>query len=138
MLIISVILGVIGLVAFAWFAKNWKAALCAILLVVAGLAYQSADLGGYKRRLDEEKAAEISLLRNRLATLSLVTSMDAQRALSDAKLNEQLKDLARDTPKNDSPCLDAAAARRVWAIRGSEPLAATVRTGRVSKLLQRR
>lgn len=116
-LILSVVGLAIGLAAFAWFTKNWKAALAAVLVVFMGLAYQSADLGGYKRALDEQKAAEIKLLHGRIATLSLVTSLDAQVALDHAKLNTALESLSFETPPNAAPCLDRAAAGRVRAVR---------------------
>lgn len=112
-LILSVVLGVIALGAFAWFAKNWKAALAAVVLVVAGLAYQSADLGGYKRALDEAKAQEIATLQKRLLTVSIIAKNDTERASADAFLTNKLKELSSVTPPNTSPCLDAAAAGRV-------------------------
>lgn len=137
-LILSVILGTAGLAAFAWFTKNWKAALAAIVLVFAGLAYQSADLGGYKRRIDEERAQEISTLKGRLATVSFITAFDTKRALDDADLNTKLETLAFDTPPNAGPCLDAAAAHRVWAIRNlANGLSAPLPSRRYPKLLQR-
>lgn len=115
-LILSVVGGTAGLVAFAWFTKNWKAAVAALLLVVAGLAYQSADLGGYKRALDEQKAAEIETLKKRLLTVAMITEADAQRALADQYAISQLKKLASETPINTAPCLDAASVGRVRAI----------------------
>ena len=136
-LIISVIAGTIALVAFAWFTKNWKAALAAVVLVFAGLAYQSADLGGYKRRIDEEKAQEISQLRSRLAAVAFITASDTQRAMADAATNSKLETLAFDTPPNAGPCLDAAAAHRVWAVRNlTNGDAAPVPARRYPKLLQ--
>lgn len=116
-LILSVLGGTAGLVAFAWFTKNWKAALAAVVLVMAGLFYQSADLGGYKRALDEAKAREITLLTGRLALAGLLTAADTHSALADAAARKQLEDLASETPPNAGACLDAAAAHRVWAVR---------------------
>lgn len=134
-LILSVILGTAGLAAFAWFTKNWKAALAAIVLVFAGLAYQSADLGGYKRRIDEEKAQQIQTLQNRILTLSIISAKDNQQAIADAYTNSKLKDLASETPRNDGPCLDAAAAHRVWAVRQLASGAAPLPARRVSNVL---
>lgn len=116
-LILSVVGLALGLATFAWFTKNWKAALAAVVLVFAGLAYQSADLGGYKRALDERKAEQIKTLTDRLALTGILAAADAHRAQADAALNTQLEDLARDTPPNAAVCLDAAAAHRVWAVR---------------------
>ena len=137
-LILSVVGIAAGLSAFAWFTKNWKAALAAIVLVFFGLAYQSADLGGYKRRLNEEKAQEIALLHDRLATMSMITSLDTQRVLSDAKLNTQLERLAFETPPNAGACLDRASARRVRSIGSEQPLAAPTSPRRHSSLFQKR
>jgi hypothetical protein len=94
-------------------------------MVIAALAYQSADLGGYKRRIDEEKAQEITLLKDRIVKLALVSAQDNQRATADAFLNTQMETLSRETPKNDGPCLDRAAAGRVRAIGPSISLATT-------------
>jgi signal transduction histidine kinase len=134
-LILSCIMLTIGLGAFAWFTKNWKAAVAAVVVVMAGLFYQSADLGGYKRALDEAKSAQIETLTNRVAVLSLLNAQDTYRAVADAKLNTQLETLASDTPPNAGPCLDAAAAHRVWAITGSGPGATPIPSRRVSNVL---
>ncbi len=137
MLIASLTLTTVALGAFAWFAKNWKAAVAAVVLVAAGFAYQQADLGGYKRRLDEEKAAQIELLQTRLLTLAIVSEKDHQQVISDNFLNSKMKQLASETPKNDGPCLDADAARRVWAIRGTVSGPAPVPARRHSILFPR-
>lgn len=136
-LILSVVGISAALAAVAWFTKNWKAAVAAIVLVFFGLAYQSADLGGYKRRVDEAKAEQIKTLTDRLAVTNLVTSMDAYVALANAKLNTQMEDLARETPANAAVCLDAAAAHRVWAVRHlTVPGAAPLPARRVPNVLQ--
>lgn len=134
-LILSVVLGVVGLGAFAWFAKNWKAALAAVVLVMAGLFYQSADLAGYKRAVDEAKAEQIKTLTDRLAVSNLITAADTHLAMADAKLNTDLETLSRETPYNGAACLDVDAARRVRAIGASEPVKAPVSSRRSSKLL---
>lgn len=136
-LIISVIVvsAVLGYLAFV--LKNWKIALAALVLVGAGLVYQHADLGGYKRRIAEEKAQEIELLQTRIATLQHLSSIDNQRALSDAKLNTQLETLSRATPVNTGPCLDLGAALRVRAIGNLKPRSAPLSPGRPTSLLPR-
>lgn len=116
-LILSVIGIAVALSVFAFVTKNLYAVAAAVCVVFAGLFYQSADLGGYKRALDEAKAAQIQTLTNRLATLSLVNSLDAQRAVADAKLNTQLESLTFETPPNATACFDRAAAGRVRAVR---------------------
>lgn len=134
-LFIVAILGVVGLCAAAWFLKNWKLALAAIVLTVVCLAYQSASMEGYKRRINEEAQAQVKLLTARLGVLQLTQALDAQRATSDAYLNSQLDTLSRDTPHNDSACLDLNAAHRVWAVRSAKPLAAPVSARRPTSLL---
>lgn len=136
-LILSCVMLTVALGAFAWFTKNWKAAGAAVCIVMAGLFYQSADLGGYKRRVDEEKAQEIALLHDRLATMSLITSLDAQRVLADAQSNYKLERLSLETPANAGPCLDRAAAGRVRSI-GTDALTAPTAPRRYPSLLQKR
>jgi hypothetical protein len=136
-LILSVVAGTAGLAAFAWFTKNWKAALAAVVLVMAGLFYQSADLGGYKRALDEQKAAEIQTLQTRLLTVSMLNANDAKRAVADQFVLTQLEKLASETPPNLGPCLDAAAAHRVWAVRSLNAGSAPVPARRISNVFQR-
>lgn len=138
LLILSVLGGTAGLLAFAWFTKNWKAALAAVVLVFAGLVYQHADLGGYKRALDEQKAAQIETLQKRLLAVNMITAQDSQRAVADAFLNSKLKALARETPANAGPCLDASAAHRVWAVRSAASLPAPLPARRISDVLQGR
>ncbi|UGA46809.1 hypothetical protein HU230_0012500 [Bradyrhizobium quebecense] len=138
LLILAVLLGVIALGAFAWFAKNWKAAVAAVVLVVAALTYQHADLGGYKRRLDEEKAEQIKTLTSRIATLSLITSMDNQVSLANAQTLKKLESLSLDTPPNAGACLSRDAARRVRAVRTDEALPAAPAPSRHSGLFPRR
>ena len=125
-LILSVVVGTVALSAFAVFAKNWKAAVAALVLVGAGLAFQEADLGGYKRRVSEEAQEQVAILNGRLATLSAVTKAYNERSVMDAAKITELEDQARATPTNDGVCLDANSARRVRAIGGPVPLAAPV------------
>jgi hypothetical protein len=115
--------------------RNWKLALVALALLGAGIVLERANMHGYQRRINEEKAQEITLLKDRIATLYLVSSQDTQRAVADAKLNTQLETLASDTPKNDGPCLDASAAHRVWSISGSKPGSAPIPSRRISNVL---
>jgi hypothetical protein len=134
-LFISVVLATIGLSAASWFLKNWKFAAAAIALAVVGLAYQAADMEGYKRKVSEDAQEQLKTLNRRLGTLQLTQALDAQRASADAYLNSQLDTLSRETPPNASACLDADAARRVRAIGASQPVAAPVPSSRHSKLL---
>lgn len=106
--------------------KYWKIGLIGIAaLFIAGFCIH-LDRAGYQRRVNEDKAAQIETLQKRILTLSMITEKDNQRAVADAFLNTKLKDLASATPRNDGPCLDAAAAHRVWTVRqlasGSTPV----------------
>jgi signal transduction histidine kinase len=118
LLFIIVVLATVVLGAAAWFLKNWKLAAAAIVLVIAGLAYQAADMEGYKRKVSEDSAAQVLALSKRLLAVNMAAALDAQRATSDAYLNSKLDALSRETPHNDSTCLDLAATRRVRAITG--------------------
>lgn len=116
-LIIVVVLLVIALGAIAWFAKNWKVAVAAILLVCAGLGYQQIDKNAYQRRVSEEAAERVAVLQSRLDTLNKVAVADAQRALDDADEIDRLRALASTTPPNDKPCLDIEAVKRIRSIK---------------------
>jgi cell division protein FtsB len=116
-LIIVVVLAVAVLGYLAFILKNWKAALAAVVLVMAGLAYQSADLAGYKRRVNEEAQAQVKLLNSRLAVLEAVSKAYNARAAYDAATIKKLEDEAKETPANSDQCLPADAARRVRSIR---------------------
>jgi len=137
-LFLLVVLSVAGLSAGAWFLRNWKLAAAAIVLTVVGLAYQSSNIDGYKRRAAEQAQEQIQTLQRRLGALQLTAALDAQRATSDAFLNSKLDALSRETPSNAGPCLDLAAARRVRTIGSSEPGPAPVTARRYTSLLQRR
>lgn len=115
--------------------KHWRIGLAVLALLGAGIALERANMHGYQRRLNEEKAQEIRLLQDRIATMSLVSSLDNMRALSDAKLNNQLENLASDTPKNDGPCLNASATHRVWSITDAKPGSAPIPSRRISNVL---
>jgi len=115
-LIIATVLAVILLGAVAWFAKNWKVAVAAVAVVVAGLAYQQIDKSAYQRRVAEEAAAQVKTLQGRLNTVNAVNEAYGKRYASDQKELSELRKLARETPANSSPCLDRDAARRVRSI----------------------
>lgn len=140
-LIFIVVLSVVALGALAWFTKNLKYVLGAVVLVIAGLAYQASNMDGYNRRLSEDNAATIKVLKTRILALSMLQAEDGKRAVSDAFLNSQLDALSRATPYNPMPCLDLPAARRVRAIgdlRSLKPNPAPLSPRRLTSLLQRR
>lgn len=116
-LIIVVVLLVIALGAIAWFAKNWKVAVAAILLVCAGLGYQQIDKNAYQRRVSEEAAERVAVLQGRLDTLQAVSQADAERALKASAIITELERTASMTPPNAGPCLDEGAAGRVGDIK---------------------
>jgi hypothetical protein len=134
-LFVIVVLLTAGLLAMAWFTKNLKWVLGAVVLVAAGLAYQSSNIDGYKRKASEDAMAQVQLLKTRLLTLSMINAADAQRATADAYFKTKLETLASDTPPNAGACLDAAAAHRVWAVRSAVSDTAPVPSLRHSKLL---
>lgn len=116
-LILVVVLAVVALGAVAWFAKNWKVAVAAVVVLGLGLAYQQIDKNAYQRRVAEEAAAKVAVLQSRINELAKINQADTERALADAAEIARLETLAGDTPANDRPCLDVDAARRVRAIQ---------------------
>lgn len=116
-LVILVVLGTAALGYVSFILRNWKLALAAVLLVMLGLGYQKANMDGYKRKVNEDAQAQLTTLKHRLATLSLLNASDTKRAQADQATISELKRLARETPKNDGACLGIDAARRVRAIK---------------------
>lgn len=116
-LILVVVLVVVVLGAIAWFAKNWKVAVAALLVTAAGLGYQHIDKTAYQRRVSEEAAEQVKVLQGRLDTLQKQTAADAERAKADAAYIESLEALAGDTPANDKPAIDQVTAGRIGAIK---------------------
>lgn len=116
-LILVVVLAIVALGAVAWFARNWKVAVAALLVLGAGLAYQHIDKTAYQRRVSEEAAAEVATLKGRLATLQKQTAADAERAKADAAYIESLEALAGETPPNNTPAIDKSTANRIGAIK---------------------
>jgi apolipoprotein N-acyltransferase len=115
-LILVTFLAVLGLSAVAWFAKNWKVALAAVAVLGAGLAYLQIDKQAYQRRVAEEAAGQIAVLRSRLASEALINANYAARAKADADRLSDLERQANETPANTGICLDRAGAGRVRGI----------------------
>jgi hypothetical protein len=103
--------------AATWLTNNWKLAVAA-LAVLAALAFVwQADRAGYQRRVAEEAAAQVKVLQDRLTVVNAINKAYTDRFTVDQKALAELKKAARETPKNDAPCLPAGAARRVQSIR---------------------
>ncbi|MGB3042432.1 MAG: hypothetical protein WBB98_04530 [Xanthobacteraceae bacterium] len=115
-LVLVVVLAVVALGAVAWFAKNWKVAVAALVVAAAGLYAQQFDKNGYDRRVAEEVAEKTKVLQGRLDTLRDVNQADAERALAANARIAELEALAAQTPENDAPCLPEDAAKRVGDI----------------------
>lgn len=116
-LILVVALAVIALGAVAWFAKNWKVAVAAAVVLGLGLAYQQIDKNAYQRAVAEQAAAKVAILQGRLDALNKVAEADAARAAEDALYIAALEANAGITPPNNGPCLDADAAKRIGGIK---------------------
>lgn len=134
LLVIAVLL-VVGFGFLAWFTKNLKYILGAVVIAIFGFAYQASNIDGYNRKVAEDAQAQVIILQKRLLAMAIVTQADTQRAKEDAENNSQLEQLSRETPPNASACLDVDAARRVRAIGSSQPRATPVPARRHSKLL---
>lgn len=116
-LVIACTIAVIALGAVAWFTRNWKVAVAAAVVLGLGFAYMAIDKAAYQRRVSEEAKAQVVLLQGRLATIQLTNAVYAKRLSEDGARISDLEKQASETPKNDSPCFDADAARRVRAVR---------------------
>ena len=115
-LVLATGLGVLALAAIAWFTKNWKAAVAAGVVLIAGLAYQQIDHNAYNRAQAERKAREVAVLQGRIDALTKASEADAARATADAATINRLRALAAQTPANDTLSLPADAAKRVGDI----------------------
>lgn len=115
MLLFVIAIGALGL--FAWLARSWKAVIAALALIGVGFAIQHIDKTAFERAVAEQKARELAVLQDRIATLNKVAEQDAERAKQDAAEIDRLKLLAGNTPKNDTPCLPPDAAERIGAIK---------------------
>ena len=116
-LVLVVAFAVLALAAVAWFAKNWKVAVAALAILVAGLAYQQIDHNAYNHAQAEQKAREFRVLQDRLGALLTISAADEQRAKAAEATIDALRSQARDTPANNKPCLPKDAAKRVGGIK---------------------
>jgi apolipoprotein N-acyltransferase len=116
-LILVVTLAVAALGAFAWFARNWKAAVAALALLAAGFTYMQIDKSVYQRRVAEEAASKVRVMEDRLRIMSAISKAYTDSYVVDQNALNELKRRASETPPNNAPCLDRDAARRVQSIR---------------------
>lgn len=116
-LVLVVVLAVLALAAVAWFAKNWKVAVAAIVMAIGGLLYQQHDKNVWERAQAEQNARELRILQDRIGVLLTISAADAQRAKAAEATIDALRSQARDTPANNSACLPETAARRVGDIK---------------------
>lgn len=116
-LVLATWLGVLALAAIAWFTKNWKAAVAAGFVLIAGLAYQQVDKNAYQRRVAEEAAQQVKVLQGRLDALAVANEADSARATTDTAALDSLRQQAAQTPANNAACFDVEAAKRVGGIR---------------------
>lgn len=117
----SLIIGFVALIAalgaFAFFARDWRALVAALVVLAVGMGVQQIDKSAYERALSEQKARELAVLQKRINQLAKINQVDTERALADAAEIARLEALAGDTPPNDRPCLPADASKRIDAIR---------------------
>lgn len=117
----SLIIGFVALIAalgaFAFFARDWRALVAALVVLAVGMGVQQIDKSAYERALSEQKARELAVLQKRIDQLAKINQADTERALADAAEIARLEALAGATPPNDRPCLPADASKRIDAIR---------------------
>lgn len=116
-LIAVVTLAVVGLAVLAFFLKNWKAALAALVVLGLGFAYMQIDKSAYQRRVSEEAAEKVKALTDQIDNMNKVAEADVQRAIEDATKIAELEGKANETPANNGACLDIDGARRVRDIK---------------------
>jgi apolipoprotein N-acyltransferase len=116
-LVIVVVLAVLALGAVAWFAKNWKVAVVAVIIAAAGFGAQQFDKNGYDRRVAEDVAQQTKVLQGRLDALAKVAAAYAERAANDADAIAALREQASHTPANNSLALPEDSAKRVGDVR---------------------
>jgi cell division protein FtsX len=116
-LILVVTLAVVGLGFLAFFLKNWKAALAAVVVLGLGFAYMQIDKNAYQRRVSEEAAERVDALKKQIKNMNEAAEADALRAIEDANKIAELETKANETPANSGACLDIDGARRVRNIK---------------------
>lgn len=116
-LIAVVTLAVVGLAVLAFFLKNWKAALAALVILGAGFAYMWIDKTAYQRRVSEEAAEKVLALENHIKKMNDAAEAHDKRAAEDATKIAELEVKANETPANSGACLDIDSARRVRDIK---------------------
>lgn len=116
-LVIAVTLIAVALGAAAFFLKNWKIAVVAVVLVAAGLSFQGAVQHGINLEIAKQVAAQTKVYKDRLETFQTIAAADALRATADKQVIDTLERLSSETPANNRVCFDAATTRRVHAVR---------------------
>lgn len=116
-LAIACVLGVAALGAVAFFLRNWKFAVAAVVLAIAGFLYQGAVTDGIKLQMAKDAKERITFLQDYIDGVNAANEADAKRALEDHNTIEKLQEQVSATPKNDSSCLDSGAAGRLRNIR---------------------
>lgn len=123
-IILAVFLAVIALGAAAWFFKNWKFIMYAVIVACVYFAGEAIWNNGYNTRNEEELTkqaqqykAEIVRLNKRADDLNKANAANTEQALADAAKIQELETQANATPPNSNACLDVDSARRVRSIR---------------------
>lgn len=116
-LVIAAVATVVGLGALAWFLKNWRLALAAIIVAIAGFMYQGAVMHGIQLQLAKDAARNIEILQGREDALKQLVIKDAAQAVADSAKISELERTASETPKNEGACLPADAAGRIGRVR---------------------
>jgi hypothetical protein len=138
-LVIAAILAVVALGLAAYILKNWKIALAAFAVAIAGFLYQGAVISGIKEQAAKDLAVQVEISAGRLRTLQTLTFKDAAKAQADTKSINKLETLASETPPNNAACFDAATSHRMFRLRqrAASSISGTVAlpASRISNLL---
>lgn len=115
--VIVAVLGTVGLGYAAFILRNWRLAVGAAAIVAAWLITQWFWSAGYKAKVDENKAAQIARLNNRIKLQdSLLTDYEGMAKRDEAEL-VALQAQIDATPKNDAACLPKDATGRIGAVK---------------------
>lgn len=116
-LVIATVLAVLALGVAAFFLKNWKIAVAAVAVSIAGFVYQGAVMSGIQLQMAKDNVAIVKQLKDRLTTMENVSAADTARAIADNEKITELESRASEVHTDNRIGLDAAAVGRVRSIK---------------------
>lgn len=108
---------VAGLLALAYFTRDWRALVLAAGVVLAVVYSGHLFKQGFDVREKQLRAEYDRILAERDATITALSEADKTRADADAAEIERLRKLADDTPENKNPGLPREVGQRIGKIK---------------------